>query len=82
MSGAVLSKEVVAVFVTADATLQGSLTVGIFDNLVSKGYIDTNGKILNEVTIPGAGYADGVAVADDGSVWVSARDDLIAKIAV
>jgi streptogramin lyase len=45
-------------------------------------HIDTNGKILNEVTIPGAGYADGVAVADDGSVWVSARDDLIAKIAV
>jgi hypothetical protein len=45
-SGGVFSKEVLAVFVTNDPTLSGSLTVAIFNDLVSKGYINTNGGIL------------------------------------
>ena len=44
-------------------------------------HVDASGKILDEVKIPGALYADGVTVAPDGSVWVAARNDLIAKIA-
>ena len=41
----------------------------------------STGKIIDEVKIPGALYADGITVAGDGSVWVAARDDLIARIA-
>jgi virginiamycin B lyase len=44
-------------------------------------HVDTSGRILDEVKIPGALYADGITVALDGSVWVAARNDLIARIA-
>jgi virginiamycin B lyase len=40
-----------------------------------------NGRVIEETKIPGALYADGITVAGDGSVWVAARDDLIARIA-
>jgi streptogramin lyase len=41
----------------------------------------STGRILDEVKIPGALYADGLTVAPDDSVWVAARDDLIVRIA-
>jgi streptogramin lyase len=37
--------------------------------------------MLDDVKIPGALYADGITGASDGSVWVAARNDLIARIA-
>jgi len=43
-------------------------------------HVDTDGRIIGETKIPGALYADGITVAPDGSVWVAARNDLIAKI--
>jgi virginiamycin B lyase len=43
-------------------------------------HADTDGRIIEETEVPGALYADGITVAPDGSIWVAARDDLIAKI--
>ncbi len=43
-------------------------------------HVDSHGRILDEAKIAGALYADGITVAPDGSVWVAARNDLIAKI--
>ena len=57
----------------------GSLWVTTASNLVV--HVSAAGKILDQVHIPGAVYADGITVGPDGSVWVAARDDLIVKIA-
>jgi hypothetical protein len=46
VTGGVLSREVIAVFVTNDATTQAAATLGIYDNLRANGYIDANGRIL------------------------------------
>jgi streptogramin lyase len=44
-------------------------------------HVNSDGKMLDDVKIPGALYADGITGASDGSVWVAARNDLIARIA-
>jgi hypothetical protein len=46
VTGQVLSREVIGVFVTNDPPAQTALTTGIYDNLRANGYIDVNGKIL------------------------------------
>ena len=44
-------------------------------------HVDPDGRILDRVAVPGTLYTDGIAIAPDGSVWVAARDDVIARIA-
>jgi hypothetical protein len=46
MTGQVMSREVIGVFVTSDPASQSSSTLGIYDSLRNNGYIDPNGKIL------------------------------------
>jgi hypothetical protein len=46
VTGHVLSREVIGVFVTNDATVQTAVTTGIYDDLRANGYIDPNGKVL------------------------------------
>ena len=54
LSGAVLGKEVIAVFVTKERnssgniTSQGPIAAGLFNNLKSSGYINSNGGILSK----------------------------------
>jgi len=56
----------------------GSLWVTTASNLVL--HVSTDGKILDQVHIPGAAYADGITIGPDGTIWVAARDDLITRI--
>ena len=56
----------------------GSLWLTSESNMVL--HVSPDGRILGEVHIPGAAYADGITIAPDGAIWVAARDDLITRI--
>jgi hypothetical protein len=47
LGGAVMSREVIGVFVTSDPASQSATTAGIFEDLKNKLYINSNGKILD-----------------------------------
>lgn len=46
ITGFVVSREVIGVFVTSDPSVQSTTTTGIYEDLKTNGYIDPNGKIL------------------------------------
>lgn len=48
VSGAAFSKEVISVFVTKETDSSGPITSGLFDDLRSNGYIDSNGIVLSK----------------------------------
>lgn len=46
VSGFVISREVIGVFVTSDPAAQAAATLAIYDSLRNNGYVDANGRIL------------------------------------